>query len=189
MHIISAQFVKGVVGPDPILENGLPQVACIGRSNVGKSSVINALVNQKNLARTSSFPGRTQEINVFLINKSFYLVDLPGYGFAKVSKERRAEIEGLINWYFFDSTIEQKRVLLLIDAEIGLTGSDKEMLAGLEINNKKIVIVANKIDKIAVSKRKAQLEKIQAAVGEHKVVPFSAEKRIGINELMAAIKW
>ena len=86
MNITSAIFVKGLVGDDEILNDGKDQVAFIGRSNVGKSSVINSLVNKKDLARTSSFPGRTQEINVFLINKDFYLVDLPGYGFAKGSK-------------------------------------------------------------------------------------------------------
>ena len=79
MNITSAKFVKGVVGEDEILDDGIPQVAFIGRSNVGKSSVINSLVNQKALAITSSTPGRTQQINIFLINKEFYLVDLPGY--------------------------------------------------------------------------------------------------------------
>ena len=89
MNITSARFIKGVVGPDENLEDGVPQIAFIGRSNVGKSSVINTLANQKGLAKTSSFPGRTQQINLFLINKSFYLVDLPGYGFAKASKDTR----------------------------------------------------------------------------------------------------
>jgi GTP-binding protein len=82
MKIKSAQFVKSVLGSDDIFDDGIPQVAFIGRSNVGKSSVINSLVNKSNLAKTSSSPGRTQKINLFLINKSLYLVDLPGYGYA-----------------------------------------------------------------------------------------------------------
>ena len=84
MKIESARFIKGVFGSDSIFENGIPQVAFIGRSNVGKSSVINSLVNQNNLARTSSSPGRTREIDLFLINNSLYFVDLPGYGYAKL---------------------------------------------------------------------------------------------------------
>jgi len=85
MRITSATFVKGIVGSDEILEGEFPQIAFIGRSNVGKSSVINSLTNQKGLAITSSFPGRTREINLFLINDAFYLLDLPGYGYAKAS--------------------------------------------------------------------------------------------------------
>ena len=184
MNITSAQFVKGIVGPDPSLNDGFPQIAFIGRSNVGKSSVINALTGKPGLAKTSSFPGRTQQINLFLINKAFYLVDLPGYGFAKVSKERKAEIEHLVNWYFFDSTTEQKKVVLIIDANIGPTKDDLEMLYSLDKNNKNVVILANKVDKVKKSLYTAQIEKIQEMVGMHTMIPFSAEKRMGIQELV-----
>lgn len=183
MHITSAKFIKGVVGPDYILGDGTPQIAFIGRSNVGKSSVINSLVNQKNLAKTSSFPGRTQEINLFLVNKKFYLMDLPGYGFANVSKAKRERIESLINWYFFDSECEQKKVVLIIDAKIGLTQDDADILRSLEEHQKNIIIVANKIDKIKKTEYEEKLNKIQALVGDHKIIPYSAEKRTGINEL------
>ena len=89
MKINSAKFVKGIIGSDDILTDGLPQVAFVGRSNVGKSSVINSLTNHKDLAISSPYPGRTREINLFLINESFYLIDLPGYGYAKVPPARR----------------------------------------------------------------------------------------------------
>ncbi|MFA6547939.1 MAG: ribosome biogenesis GTP-binding protein YihA/YsxC [Candidatus Magasanikbacteria bacterium] len=184
MNITSAQFIKGVVEADPILEDGIPQIAFIGRSNVGKSSVINAVVNEKGLARTSSFPGRTQQINLFLINKSFYLVDLPGYGFAKVSGERRGEIEDLINWYFFESDYQQRKVVLIIDAKIGPTKDDMQMLSSLEQQQKNIIVVANKVDKIKKANYEKQLEKIQSLIGNHKIIPFSAEKRFGINNLV-----
>lgn len=183
MNITSAQFVKGITGTDQSLEDGIPQIAFIGRSNVGKSSVINSLVNQKDLAKTSSFPGRTQQINLFLINKAFYLVDLPGYGFAKVSKDKRGQIEGLINWYFFDSECVQKKVVLIIDAKIGPTKDDMEMLYSLEEHEKNIIVVANKVDKISKPDYDTQLEKIRAQVGIHKVIPYSAEKKIGAGEL------
>ncbi|MEK7580458.1 MAG: ribosome biogenesis GTP-binding protein YihA/YsxC [Patescibacteria group bacterium] len=187
MHILSAKFVKGVVGDDEILEDGIPQIVFIGRSNVGKSSTINSLVKQKDLARTSSFPGRTQEINLFLINKSFYLVDLPGYGFSKASRENRERLQKLIDWYLFNPRYEQKKVVLIIDANVGLTDSDLEMLRGLEEQGKNIVIVANKIDKIKKTEYKKQLQKIQDIVGSHKVIPYSSEKRIGVGDLIKEI--
>lgn len=187
MNITSAKFVKGIVEADPALESGYPQIAFIGRSNVGKSSVINAFVNQKGLAITSSFPGRTQQINLFLVNKNFYLVDLPGYGFAKVSAERRQQIEDLINWYFFDSGYKQKKVILIIDANIGPTVDDLNMLHSLEDEGKQIIVLANKVDKIKKSEYDKKFEKIHLVIGDHKIIPFSAEKRFGINELVNAI--
>lgn len=183
MNITSAQFVKGLKGSDTLLENGIPQIAFIGRSNVGKSSVINALTNQKDLAKTSSFPGRTQQINLFLINKSFYLVDLPGYGYAKFAGSKREQVEGMLNWYFFESTCIQKKVVLIIDADVGPTNIDMEMLYALEDHEKPMVIVANKIDKIKPSQFDEQLAFIRAKVGNHRVIPFSALNKIGIGEL------
>lgn len=187
MHISSAQFIKGITSPDANLDDGIPQVAFIGRSNVGKSSVINVLANQKDLAKTSSFPGRTQQINLFLINKSFYLVDLPGYGYAQLSGDKRREIESLINWYFFDSNYVQKKIVLIIDAKIGPTKDDMEMLYSLEKFEKNIVVVANKVDAIKKPDYDKQLEKIQNTIGIHKVIPFSAKERIGVNALAAEI--
>src|SRR3989344_2028498 len=102
MKITSAKFVKGVVGDDAILAGSLPVVAFIGRSNVGKSSLINSLVNQKALARSSSTPGRTREINVYLVNNSLYLADLPGYGFTRVSQVAQDDLRDLIYWYLLD---------------------------------------------------------------------------------------
>src|SRR5579864_4839283 len=113
MNITSAKFVKGVVVDDEVLNDGVPQIAFIGRSNVGKSSVINSLANQNGLAKTSSFPGRTQQINIYLVNKSFYLVDLPGYGYAKASKAEQEKLQQLIYWYLLGSDYEQKKVLLI----------------------------------------------------------------------------
>lgn len=181
--ITSAKFVKGAIGTDDIFDDGIPQIAFIGRSNVGKSSVINSLTNKKNLARTSSFPGRTQEINLFLINKSFYLVDLPGYGFAKVPGPLWVKIQKMIHWYLFESAYEQKKVVLIIDAKIGLTADDIDMLRSLEQVRKHIVVVANKIDKIKKSAYMAQLQHIQEVVGKHTMIPYSAEKRLGVSEL------
>jgi GTP-binding protein len=187
MNITSAKFVKGIVEDDEALSDGVPQIAFVGRSNVGKSSVINTLANQKNLAKTSSFPGRTRQINIFLVSASsgqaFYLVDLPGYGFAKGSKQEQENIQALIYWYLLDSRYEQKKVVLIIDASVGPTNNDIQMLHSLKEQNKNVVIVANKIDKIRKSAYKKQLDEIQSVVGDSKIIPYSAEKKIGVSEL------
>ena len=188
MQIRTAKFIKGIVKEDEMLEDGKPQIAFIGRSNVGKSSVINALTKQKDLARTSSFPGRTQEINLFLINNAFYFVDLPGYGYAKLSKTKRAWIQDLINWYFFDSPYQQKKIVLIIDANVGVTENDLEMIKCMDEEKKDVILIANKIDKIKIGSRQNQLAKIQAVMQKHgskkhKIIPFSAEKKIGVQEL------
>lgn len=183
MNITSATFVKGIVDADAALEDGTPQVAFIGRSNVGKSSVINSISHKKDLARTSSFPGRTQQINLFLLNDALYLVDLPGYGYAKTSWQGLKRLQNLMFWYLFAAPYEQKKVVLIIDANVGLTTNDKEMLAMLEEYNKSIVVVANKIDKIKKTEYQDQLKTIQNVVGPHTVIPYSTKKNIGVTEL------
>jgi GTP-binding protein len=187
MNITSAQFIKGVAGEDEILRDGRPQVAFVGRSNVGKSSIINSLTNQQGLAKTSSFPGRTRQINVYLINKTLYLLDLPGYGFAKASHENRGRLQQLIFWYLLNSDHKQKKVVLIVDANVGPTDNDADMLHSLEQQKKDVVVVANKIDKIKKSEYKSKLEKVADVAGRYKVIPFSAEKKIGVGELVGKI--
>ncbi|MBI4778970.1 ribosome biogenesis GTP-binding protein YsxC [Candidatus Falkowbacteria bacterium] len=186
-NIVSATFVKGVVEDCEELKSGIPQVAFIGRSNVGKSSIINYLTKQKDLARISSSPGRTQEINLFLINKSLYLADLPGYGFVKASRQARDRLEQLINWYLFLSGYEQKLVVLIIDAALGLIESDLEILESLMEYKKNVIIVANKIDKIKKSDYEKQLEKIQNQAAGLKIIPYSAKKKISVNRLISEV--
>jgi GTP-binding protein len=188
MNIRSAEFIKGIVQADELLSNGKPQIAFIGRSNVGKSSVINALTNKKGLARTSSTPGRTQQLNLFLINKSFYLVDLPGYGFAKMSKEGQENLQALIRWYLWESNYKQKKIVLIIDDNVGPTVKDLEMLKTLEEYDKDVIVVANKVDKLKNSERTKQLQKIKTAIGDHEMIPCSAQHKIGLAELSKAIQ-
>jgi len=183
MNITSAKFIKGIVEEDELLEGGVPQVAFIGRSNVGKSSVINSLAGKKGLAKTSAFPGHTQEINIFLINNTTYLVDLPGYGFARASKDVQNLLQQRIYWYLLGSPYQQKKVVMIVDAVVGVTDTDMQMLHSLEQADKKIVIVANKVDKLKKSEYHRKLKDIQNAVGDYKVLAYSAEKRIGVSEL------
>lgn len=184
--ITSAIFLRGIVDADPTLEDGTPHVAFIGRSNVGKSSLINSLTGVSGLARTSSQPGRTQEIIIFHVNRKFYFVDLPGYGYAKTPKKKMEWFQKLLGWYLFDSGYNQK-IVFIIDAEVGLTANDQMMLQKLEEHEKDFIVVANKIDKIRKSGQVAQLAKLQAIVGVHTIIPYSSKKRIGKDELLRAI--
>ena len=183
MAISSAKFVKSLVGEDELLEDGVPQIAFIGRSNVGKSSVINSLTGQKDLAKTSSFPGLTKLINIFLVSKSVYFVDLPGYGFAKVNKDLKQGFQQLTEWYLFENDFEKCKVVLIIDAKIGIMESDLLMFQKLKDHKKHVIIVANKIDKVKSSELEAQLNKIHAAFGKKVVIPYSSVKRTGIGIL------
>lgn len=187
MKIETAQFIKGVVGNDNMLENNIPQVAFIGRSNAGKSSVINSLVNQKDLAKTSPLPGRTQKINIFLINNSLYFVDLPGYGYAKVPDKLKRKLKSMVNWYFFVSNYEQKKVVLIIDADVGPTKDDLEMLYALEDYRKDIVVVANKTDKIKKSAYEERFKTIKELIGNHQIIPYSAKNKTGVEELLKEV--
>ncbi len=180
---MASKFVKGIVGPDPALEDGTPQIVFIGRSNVGKSSVINSLTGHEGLARTSSTPGRTQQINLFLLEDRIYLLDLPGYGYAKHSMETERMLHKLIDWYLFESPYRQKKVVLLIDALVGPTKSDLEILQSLEATKKHVLIVANKADKVKPSRYAARMKEILSKVGRHKVIPYSSKKPVGRKEL------
>jgi GTP-binding protein len=187
MAIKSAQFTKGITGDDEILRDGLPQVAFIGRSNVGKSSVINSLTGQKDLARTSPLPGKTREINFYLIDKIFYLVDLPGYGFAKASLENRQILQKMIYWYLLYSNPGPKKTVLIIDALVGPTEYDLDTLRQLKENRREVIVVANKIDKIKKSEYKNKIQDIEQQIGNHILVPYSAEEKTGVNQLLQEI--
>jgi GTP-binding protein len=186
MKIKSTKFIKGLVGYDDILADGIPQIAFIGRSNVGKSSLINTITNSS-ISRTSSFPGRTQEINIFLVNSSYYLVDLPGYGFARASGMGREKIGELIDSYLFNSLYNQKRVVFIIDASVGMTEKDILMLRELENYQKDFIIVANKIDKMTQSQYHNKINEIKKITGDHPIIPFSTKKKNGIEALVDKI--
>lgn len=186
MKITSAVFKRGIKGENGILMDGKPQVAFIGRSNAGKSSLINTLTGIKELAISSKTPGRTQEINIFLINDTHYFLDLPGYGFTKTKLKIFEKLGKLIYWYLFNSTNKPK-VVLLFDAEIGPTDSDLEMLYELEKVGKDIVLVANKFDKVPKSKQKPHLEKLEKSLHGHRVFPFSSKTKLGLDELINEI--
>jgi GTP-binding protein len=186
MKITSAKFIRGIMGSNVLIEDGTPQIAFIGRSNSGKSSLLNSLTGVKELAITSSTPGRTKQLNIFSINETHYFVDLPGYGYAKTGAQTLEKLSKLIFWYFFDSGINQK-VVLLIDSEVGPTKDDIRVLRELEKAGKDIVIVLNKVDKIKKSQYLNQLKKLQAQLTGHKLFPYSSKTKAGIEELTTEI--
>lgn len=182
MNITSAKFIKGVVGTDAILSDGTPQIAFIGRSNAGKSSLLNSLTNTPKLAITSDTPGRTREINVFLINESHYFIDLPGYGYAKAGGRTLDRLGELISWYLFNSNTNPT-VVLLIDSLVGPTKDDVTILRELEQAGKNIVVVVNKVDKIKKSQYPSQLKKLGQQIPGHTLFPYSSKTKVGITEL------
>jgi GTP-binding protein len=187
MNIRSAEFIKGLSSADDeIFTDGTPQVAFIGRSNVGKSSLINALTGH-GVARTSPEPGLTRQINVYLINKKIYLVDLPGYGFASGSIGQREKMGDLIASYLLSKKYEQKKVVLIIDANVGMTDKDISMFNELAHYPKDFIVAASKIDKMTQSDRHHKLKEIQVIAGAHTVFPFSSKEKTGIDELAAEL--
>jgi len=169
-------------------ESKLPEVAFGGRSNVGKSSLINALVRRKKLARVSNTPGRTREIHFFGINDLFTLVDLPGYGYARISKTRQAEWKPLIEG-FLRASPELRGVVQLLDVRHDPTGDDAQMIDFLAEIGAPTVFVATKIDKLAKREVAARVEQIARVVGAdpEQFIPFSAVTGEGRDDLAAAI--
>lgn len=187
--ITSAVFSKGVVSADTLPRDTLPFIAFLGRSNVGKSSTLNALTGHSGLARKSSRPGKTTEINLFLINKNVYFADLPGYGFAKQPEAIRAKIIEMIDWYVADPYIKHRRLVLIIDMRVGVTDLDLDMLTTLRLHHpaEHLLVLANKADGLKQSELSQCLRDIQVRCAGITVVPFSARTGIGKREALAAI--
>ena len=188
MEIINAQFVRGVVGSHNLLVDEKPQISFVGRSNVGKSSVINMLVGQKGLVRSSSTPGKTQEINFFLINDKMYFVDLPGYGYAKTGLKHREKLRRLILWYLISGEAPISKVVVIVDAKAGLRDFDREMIGVLQEYEHPFVVVANKIDKLNQKELHKSLKLISEEIGDWvKIFPISAKTGKGKDKLLKEV--
>ena len=176
---VELETVCGVTSTLP--ENTLPEVAFAGKSNVGKSSLINALMMRKSLARTSAQPGKTQTINFYNINKEIYLVDLPGYGYAKASEKEREAWGQMIERYL--NTSEKLRaVFLLVDIRHAPSANDKQMFEWMAYVGYDPIVIATKLDKIKRSQIDKQIKLIRQGLGADKdtiIVPFSAETKQG----------
>ncbi|MFA5838889.1 MAG: ribosome biogenesis GTP-binding protein YihA/YsxC [Candidatus Paceibacterota bacterium] len=203
--IFSSEFIKGTIGEDKIFFDNRDQIAFIGRSNVGKSSVINTLVNKKNLAKSSSLPGKTKEINFFLINlirnrgrdtrpisngtsDQYYFVDLPGYGYAKVPTKVADKLRKRIIWYFSELKTKPRFVVFITDSNIGVTKLDEEMLEILENENHSVIVIANKSDKLSQNQIFKNVEEIKEKLKNYKcvknVILFSTKTKKGREEVL-----
>jgi GTP-binding protein len=185
------RFVRPIVSLDDVPDTELPEVAFIGRSNVGKSSLINALVGRNGLARVSNTPGRTREINLFDLGHRMILVDLPGYGFARVSKSESAAWRELIKGYLRGRP-QLSRVCVLIDSRHGVKESDEDMMSLLDGAAVSFHAVLTKADKISQEERANVLNAVTAATEKHtaghpEIFVTSAETGAGIAELRAAL--
>ena len=178
MEIKSSKFVRGITELEPILKDDKPQVAFIGRSNVGKSSLINSLIGSKSLVKTGKAPGKTTEINFFLINNKFYFVDLPGYGYATGGKQQIEKIRNMIVWYLRETGVKPTLVILVIDIKAGLMDFDKNSLAVLRDEGINYLIVANKSDKLNQKEASEQLKKIRRDANEDDIILYSATDKI-----------
>lgn len=189
VNLQKTEFILSAASPKDFLRDGLPQVAFAGRSNVGKSSVINRLLNRKNFARVGAAPGKTIHINYFKIDGTFYLVDLPGYGYAKVSKSERDRWGKLMETYFAHPELMTLGVMI-VDARHKPTADDCTMAQWFKDTGRPMVVVANKLDKLKKSEIEPNLALIRQTLTlpeEALLIPFSAEKGTGKTELLAAI--
>lgn len=183
------EFILSAASEKQFVRDGMPQLAFAGRSNVGKSSVINRLVNRKNFARVGASPGKTSQINYFKIDGKLYLVDLPGYGYAKTGKERRKIWKKFIDEYLLTSPNLQF-VCQLIDIRHEPMASDIEMFQWLVEHHVPVLIVATKADKIGKNARQKNIAAIRRALGvkEISILPYSSVKNEGRSDLLDVIR-
>lgn len=187
--IDKSEFIKSAVTVNQYPEDVRPEVAFVGRSNVGKSTLINTLTNRKKLAKTSKTPGRTRLINFFLINDENYFVDLPGYGYAKVSKVEKEKWGKIIEDYFLNRP-QLKKVMLLVDSRRAPSEDDILMYNFIKHYGFKVIIVGTKVDKLLKSSIKKNEKLIRDTLklkDGDEVLLFSALKRMGIQELIDEI--
>ena len=180
MKVNNPKFEISAVSPKQYPKNDLPQIVLVGKSNVGKSSFINTMINRKSLARTSSEPGKTRQINFYNMDNSFYFVDLPGYGYSKMSKTEQAKVGTFIEQYLNKSK-DITLIVFLIDIRHSPSENDRLMYRYIIDSERPCIIVTSKADKIAVTKVDAQVKALQNELNplnDLTFIPFSTERRI-----------
>lgn len=189
VNLQNAEFILSAAAAKGFVKDGLPQVAFAGRSNVGKSSVINRLLNRKNFARVGASPGKTIHINYFKIDDTFYLVDLPGYGYAKVAKSERDRWGRLMESYFAHPELLTLGVMI-VDSRHKPTADDVTMAEWFRSTGCPLIVVANKLDKLKKKEIEPNLQTIRSTLqldDSVALIPFSAEKGTGRDELLGAL--
>lgn len=189
MIIKSAEFVTSIANIRNFKSMDLPEFAFVGRSNVGKSSLLNALCRNGKLAKTSSTPGRTRLVNLFLVNKNMLFVDLPGYGYAKASKQQQQGWQSLIGGYL-ETSKDLRHVFMLVDSRHEPTEKDKEMLKYLYVYQIPFSIIATKTDKLSKSEINKNIAMIASSlmVGVDNIIPVSSEKKTNLDKVLAVVE-
>ena len=180
MQVKNPKFEISAVSPKQYPSNGLPEIVLVGKSNVGKSSFINTMINRKKLARTSSEPGKTRLINFYNIDEQFYFVDLPGYGYSKMSKQEQVKVNGFIDEYLHVRK-NISLIVLLIDIRHKPGANDRLMYDYIIRSELPFIVIANKADKIAITKVDDAVNEIQKdlnPIGDFTFLPFSSERKI-----------
>ena len=189
LNVNRAEFVKSAVSPSQFIRSAIPSVAFAGKSNVGKSSVINRLLNRKNYARVGASPGKTVHVNYFLIDSRIYFVDLPGYGYAKVSQSEKDRWGKLMEDYFSQEGLIDLGVMI-VDSRHKPTADDVTMADWFARSGCRLVVVANKVDKLKKSEIEPNMKLIRETLSLPEsvpLIPFSAEKGLGRDALMREI--
>lgn len=190
MIVKNPQFEISAVSPKQYPKNDLPEIVLVGKSNVGKSSFINTMINRKRLARTSSEPGKTRQINFYNIDEKFYFVDLPGYGYSKMSKTEQAKVGNFIEEYLFHRD-KISLIIFLIDIRHSPTANDKLMYNYIISSKRPFIILANKADKIAPTKVAGTTKSLQKEINplmDSIMLPFSSEKKIYSDDVWDIIE-
>lgn len=190
MIVKNPKFEISAVKPSQYPQNDMPQIVLVGKSNVGKSSFINTMLNRKKLARTSSEPGKTRQINFYNVNNNFYFVDLPGYGYSKMSKKEQEQVGKFIEQYLFNRE-QIALIIFLVDIRHSPTENDKLMYDYVIRSGLPCMILANKADKIAVTKVPdvaSKLQKTLNPIGDIPTFPFSSERRIYMDDVWNEIE-
>lgn len=185
MLVKNPKFEISAVSPKQYPKNGLPEIVLVGKSNVGKSSFVNTMINRKKLARTSSEPGKTRQINFYNIDETFYFVDLPGYGYSKMSKKEQEQVGKFIEEYLFHRK-EISLIVFLVDIRHTPTANDRLMYNYIISSGLPFIILANKADKIAVTKVSDAVSTLQKSlnpIGDITTLPFSSERKIYKDEV------
>lgn len=185
MLIKNPKFEISAVGPKQYPSQGLPEIVLVGKSNVGKSSFVNTMIHRKKLARTSSEPGKTRQINFYNMDDQFYFVDLPGYGYSKMSKKEQEQVGKFIENYLFHRE-EISLIIFLIDIRHSPTANDKLMYQYIISSGLPCLILANKADKIAITKVDTTVKDLQKQlnpIGDIPTLPFSSERKIYEDEV------
>ena len=189
MKLSDVKFYKSVaLGTDEVMFDDKSEVIFVWRSNVGKSSIMNALFEKKDLVKTSSRPWKTTTANIFTIANKYYMTDLPGYGFAKLGKNMKEALDGLISWYLEERTTHIKKVVILIDSKLWAQQTDLDMYKYILDLELPVTIVLSKIDKIWKNELNKSLAHAREMFFGQEIISVSSTKKLGLNELTKSIK-